>query len=335
MRIFCFYRIVIILISCVLTSSCNTTLSLNGKKPVFYPPIGKNPRIQFLTTLSDSSKIGKPYGITTFEDKIFVADSRASAYLIIDDKGKIIKKVGGKDKDKLSKPINIQIDSEGNRFITDTGRKKLFQFDKHDHFVKTFGSEKFTPADVYIFDDKLFVSDVANHQIRVFDKDTAKLIGSFGKIGSKKGELFYPTHISSTQEGDLIISDSGNYRLQIFNKQGKVLKQIGEAGRGFGQFARPKGVATDNSGNIFVVDAAFENVQMFDANGNLLLVFGEPGDKYYNINLPADIDISYNNVEGFSQYADARFSIEYLILITSQFGPNKISVYGFGKFNNK
>ena len=63
----------------------------------------------------------------------------------------------------------------------------------------------------------------------------------------------------------------------------------------------------------------------------MLLFFGEPGDRRSNINLPTKVVIDYNNVALFQQYAAPEFQIEYVILVASQFGVNKVNVYGFGK----
>ena len=109
------------------------------------------------------------------------------------------------------------------------------------------------------------------------------------------------------------------------------MRSYGAIGTGLGSFARPKGIALDRAGRMYVGDAAFENVQVFDAEGRLLLFFGQPGDKREGLNLPAGIAIDYDNVELFRAAADPKFAIEYLILVASQFGPNKVDVFGFGR----
>jgi hypothetical protein len=43
------------------------------------------------------------------------------------------------------------------------------------------------------------------------------------------------------------------------------------------------------------------------------------------------VRLDYDNLTQFSRYADPNFSIEYLVLVVSQFGPNKVDVYGFGR----
>jgi hypothetical protein len=63
-----------------------------------------------------------------------------------------------------------------------------------------------------------------------------------------------------------------------------------------------------------------------------LLFFGLPGNEPGMMNLPAQIVLDYDNVDLFQQYAVAGAKIEFLVLVTNQYGPNKVSVYGFGSF---
>ena len=45
--------------------------------------------------------------------------------------------------------------------------------------------------------------------------------------------------------------------------------------------------------------------------------------------LPADVTIDYGTNEYFSEYVDSRFALKYLVYVTNQYGPDKVSVYGF------
>ena len=68
--------------------------------------------------------------------------------------------------------------------------------------------------------------------------------------------------------------DGGNFRVQVFDRDGKYLKSFGSVGKQYGQFARPKEIAADRDGNVYVVDTAFGNFQIFNPEGELLLFVG-------------------------------------------------------------
>lgn len=344
----------LLLTSLLILSACSTSPKVEVSGPIFYPPLPNPPYIQYLATFSspsdisgDSSEftdfilgdqdananlVSKPYGLTVYNGKIFVVDTRGPGYAVFDLTKKRAYTVSGFGSGRMKKPINIAIDKQGNRYITDTDRGQVLIFDKGDRFVKAYGIKgQFKPSDVAISEDKLFISDVKHHKIHVLSKKTGESLYSFGKAGQKEGEFLYPTNMELADDGNLYISEVGNFRIQVVTQDGKYVKTIGKLGSGLGQFARPKGVAVDRTGNVYVVDAAFENVQVLDKEGKLLLFFGSSGGQPDSINLPTDIEIDYDNVALFQKYAAPKFKLEYIILIASQFGENKVNAYGYGQ----
>ncbi len=79
------------------------------------------------------------------------------------------------------------------------------------------------------------------------------------------------------------------------------------------------------------MDAAFENVQIFNKEGRILLYFGQGGKEPGNFMLPAKVAIDYDNLKYFEKYVQADFQVEYLILVTSQFGDRKVNVFAYGR----
>jgi len=79
-----------------------------------------------------------------------------------------------------------------------------------------------------------------------------------------------------------------------------------------------------------VVDAILAIVQLFDPEGKPLMHFGEIGTEDGRLYLPAQITIDYDSLEYFKEYVAPDFNVKYLILVTNQQPPNKISVFAFG-----
>lgn len=324
-----------------------------GKNTVFYPALPDLPRLQLLTTLTGekdlhpptssfakfvlgdddaSQQLVQPYGAAMYKGRLYVVDTGAAGVDIFDFAKKRVSYLAGAANGQMRRPINIRIDADGTKYVTDTGRNQVLVYDGADRFVAAYGKEdQFRPTDVAIGPDRLYVTDVLHHQVHVLDKRTGKSLFTFGKAGSAEGELFHPTNIVFGPDGDLYISDTSNYRIQRFTADGKPVRSYGAVGSTPGSFARPKGLALDRAGRLYVADAAFENVQLFDDQGKLLLFFGQAGEPAARMHLPAGVSIDYDNVEVFKKDADPNFQIEYLILVTSQFGPNKVDVYGFGR----
>lgn len=318
----------------------------------FYPPPPQPPRIQHLVTLSaaadlappsnafarfilgeerESQALQRPYGAAFFAGKLYVADSRAPGLAVFDIPGKRFALMTGSGRGRLKRPINVTIDADGTKYVTDTGRDQVLVYDRDERFLAAFGAEgQFRPVDAAIAGERLYVSDIEHHEIHVLDKRTGATLFKFGKAGTGPGELFLPTNLAIGPGGDVYVVETGNFRVQRFSAEGEPVRTFGQVGSAPGSFARPKGIALDRAGRMYVGDAAFQNVQIFDPDGRLLLYFGQPESGAQGLSLPAGVSIDYEHVSLFRPYADPQFTVEYLILVASQFGPNKIDVFGFG-----
>jgi sugar lactone lactonase YvrE len=321
--------------------------------PYFYPVPPAAPRIQHLVTLSSRRDLqeersafaqfvaGKekntlalvqPYGAALYEGKLLVADTGAPGLAIFDLEKRRMALQPGAGTGRMKRPVNITVDKDGMRYVTDTGNDQVMVYDRDDRFVRAFGDGKaFRPVDVAIAGDRLYVVDILHHRLLILDKRAGTVLQSIGKAGSGKGELFQPTNIAIGPDGDLFVAETGNFRVQRFKPDGTHVRFYGEPGDTPGTFARPKGIAVDRAGRLYVGDSAFQNVQIFDDSGKLLMEFGRMLEGLDGLNLPAAVRLDYDHVPLFARYADPRFSIEHLVLVVSQFGPNKVDVYGYGR----
>jgi DNA-binding beta-propeller fold protein YncE len=57
------------------------------------------------------------------------------------------------------------------------------------------------------------------------DKD-GRWLKSFGEPGSKPGELNTPHSIAADAQGNIYVADRGNRRIQVFDGEGKLLREI-------------------------------------------------------------------------------------------------------------
>lgn len=337
-------------------AGCATGPTDEGESYTFYPPLPNPPRIQYLATFSNEVDVKggvggfgkfilggeenipgveKPYGTALFDGKIHVVDTRGGGYAVFDLKAKEFRFVKGSGGGFLQKPINIEIDSDGTKYVTDTVRKQVIVFDRDDKYLRAYGVKgQFKPSDVAVAGDRLYVANLLNSNIHVLDKRTGEPLFQFPPEDATGPEhIAHPTNLTA-HGGYIYVADSTGSQVIKFTTSGEYVTTIGSMGTNLGEFARPKGIAVDKTGNLYVVDAAFENVQIFTEEGKLLLFFGEPGPERKNINLPTTVVVDYDNVEYFRQYAAPKFNIEYVILVASQFGLSKVNAFGFGKMED-
>ena len=338
-----------------LFSGCSTPTQSVPKSFTFFPSPPDDPRIQFLTAFQGDAQMGrsrgftefiagekktanplvKPYGLAVHGGKIFVCDTVAHNIEVFDLQKKRATYFEPQGEGKLRLPINISIDADGTRYVADTGRQQVLIYGPDGTYVAAMGKkDDMKPSDVAITADRLYITDLINHAVKVFSKADRKLLFTIPLDAKNDREkLFLPSNLSLDKVGRrLFVSDTGANRVQVYDLDGKYIRSIGQQGVAPGLFARPKGVAADRAGLADVVDAATQVVQIFDAEGRLLLFFGQAGASTRGeVVLPAAVKVDYDHVKYFQKYVAPGYQCEYLILVTSQFGWQKVSVYGFLK----
>ena len=101
-----------------------------------------------------------------------------------------------------------------------------------------------------------------------------------------KEELSPPSGLCFTHDGNILLADDFNHRIQIYDPKFNLITSFGEKGKEQGQLQYPKGIAVDKEGNIFVADSWNHRIQKFDSQGKPLLSFGACGDGAGELNEP-------------------------------------------------
>jgi len=86
-----------------------------------------------------------------------------------------------------------------------------------------------------------YVTDCFNNHIQIFNSDGSTHIRSFGKNGSNNGQFQSPSGICIDPDNgnNIIIADSGDHRIQIFDKNDNFLHKFGKKGNGKGEMNSP------------------------------------------------------------------------------------------------
>lgn len=339
-----------------LVSGLGAARPIAPPEAVFYPPLPDQPRLQFLKSFSktedvgdgggsfkrfvfgardDESGLGKPYGLAAHGGRLYVCDMTAGDVKILDWAKKTVSSLAAPRRLRLSKPVNITIAPDGTKFVADSGLGRVVAFGPDDSYLKSYTDPTgWTPTDVAVTANALFVVDIANHRIKKVDRASGAVSLFAGGAGSGPGQLFKPTNIAVDGDGNIYVADTINFRIQKFSPDGALIGGFGQLGQEPGDFSRPKGLALDGSGLIYVVDAAFDNVQIFNTEGRVLTFFGGSGNGPGELFLPAKVAIDRDpaDIARFKSLADPRFTVEYLVWVTNQYGPRKINLYGFGQW---
>jgi DNA-binding beta-propeller fold protein YncE/plastocyanin len=141
-------------------------------------------------------------------------------------------------------------------------------------------------------DGSVYVADVENHRIQVFDSDGVFLRG-WGSGGSDQGEFLAPYAVAISPDGRVVfVADRSADRVQSFDPAGTNLGQWGSKGSGKGEFDQPVGVGVSPDGKtIYVADRGNHRIQVFNAAGVYLGQWGSKGNKDGQFGFPTALAV--------------------------------------------
>ena len=98
----------------------------------------------------------------------------------------------------------------------------------------------------------------------------------FGEFGVVEGQFTEPSGVAVNAQNDIIVADTNNHRIQIFDKEGRFKFQFGECGKRDGQLLYPNRVAVvRNSGDIIVTERSpTHQIQIYNQYGQFVRKFG-------------------------------------------------------------
>jgi streptogramin lyase len=146
---------------------------------------------------------------------------------------------------------SVKIDKEDNIWVADKGSDMVIKFNPEGHVVMVFGRKQeasdegteplkhprppLPPVDgmfrqvtdmAWDAAGNTYISDgYINSRIAKVDKGGNWLM-SWGEPGGQPGQLNTPHSIAVDAEGKIYVADRGNRRIQVFDGDGKVLRQI-------------------------------------------------------------------------------------------------------------
>lgn len=150
--------------------------------------------------------------------------------------GKLIKKFG---QQSLLGPKGLCVSKQSqNIVVADNKANSICLFDSSGRFLHRFGTRgreahelagphyiRFTDEDN---DRNIIVTDFYNNSVKIFDLERqGQFVTSFGSSGTKDSLFLAPTGLAIDYErGYIFVSDWGNNRIQIFDRQGTFIRII-------------------------------------------------------------------------------------------------------------
>ncbi|KAK7496532.1 hypothetical protein BaRGS_00012184 [Batillaria attramentaria] len=98
----------------------------------------------------------------------------------------------------------------------------------------------------------------------------------FGEFGMREAQFTEPSGVTTDCQDNIVVADTNNHRIQIFDKDGRFKFQFGESGKRDGQMLYPNRVAVVKStGDIIVTERSpTHQVQIYNKWGQFVRKFG-------------------------------------------------------------
>ena len=219
------------------------------------------------------TSLSGPYGMTFNKDNdIIVTESNGDTLSIIDAQRRNVRKFHGAISDS---PKGVAIDGAGNIYVT--SKNKLQKFSATGALIKRIGrtgrseGEFADPRAVTVHNDQLYVCDIYNHRIQVFDLDL-NFVRSIGSHGEGREEFDEPQDVWFDTAGNMYVAEWGNGRIQVLDGNCKFKHEFGREG------SRPSGLTIADR-YVYVSDLSGHYIAIYDTSGQFVAAFGRDGTK--------------------------------------------------------
>ncbi|XP_070538673.1 tripartite motif-containing protein 2-like [Ptychodera flava] len=213
---------------------------------------------------------------------VAVADSGGHRVFMYDIELNLQNEIGFKNFSSQFSPVGVAFASDSRLVVTDSLNSQVVICTLDGNLVSCYGNErmKYPEGLAVSRDGHVHVIDrglLGNHCIHTTDMEGRNIHTVVGKE-LEHGEFEFPSSIAVNSKNNVILTDSGNDRVLVFDSNTNFLFSFGCYGDKDGQFSWATGVAVDSEDNIYVCDSNNRRVQSFDPDGKFLNVVASKRD---------------------------------------------------------
>ena len=216
--------------------------------------------------------------------RVYVSDRDAHHVQVLDAQGNPGAVIAGygTSPGRLILPRGVAADAD-RVYVADSGNHRIQAFSPAGTFLWALGSKGTAPG---LFNEPkglglsadggtLWVADTSNHRVQgITPWGVVRVV--FGSYGTKDGQFRSPSCIVPLPDGDIVVCDTQNNRLQRFSADGVHRSSL--AVTDGVPLSQPYGAATADGGGFWVSDTYNHRLVLMDATGHTRDVFGGFGD---------------------------------------------------------
>ncbi len=239
----------------------------------------------------DFAAYAKGLAVDTSGD-IFISESKEQSIKKFNDKNELLHSFGseGDGRGQFELPAGIAIDNNNYIYIADSRNKRVQIFaiegtvepiKRESQRVSHVYYENELPAEKELIDLKV---DEEGNVLALAGKGGYLLYKGIdtriiAEPGNKQGQLKKARAIDFGPDGNIYVADTGNNRVQMFNREGEYIYSFGKRGDKTGQFKSPQGIAVNSKGILYIADSGNHRIQIFNSDGIFFHAFGSKSKK--------------------------------------------------------
>ena len=203
-------------------------------------------------------QFNKPRGVTyDRDDNLLVVDSENDRIQQVSRTGQFMRTFEAKGElgGLLNFPQGISTSRDGNFIVAYRGNGRVVVFTPEGRVLLTLHGDQLDPVHCVSHGNRYFVSDYEGNCIKVF-REQGDFLYQFGREGTGDGEFDCPAGLAVDKSDRLVVCDSNNNRIQLFQLDGTFCCKFGWGPSFYG----PASVAVLSDGEIAVTLCGGHNV---------------------------------------------------------------------------
>ncbi|XP_033109979.1 tripartite motif-containing protein 2-like [Anneissia japonica] len=261
---------------CVSPGVCKLDVSADGEPIKQSPMIIKVEKEGLVNTINVNTAHTKLTGIVKCEGDCLLVSSCRNEILKYKQSGEYI--------DKVSLPQGVNVFSmvkmnNGNIAFSDFGNKYINICDMDGQVIKSIGQGILkNPSGIHVDEasNVLYVGDWSIDCVFMFGIDSGKMMKMTESKDNQESLMNESIDVSLTNQGDSLVLEYSNGRLNLFDNEGRFIKVLVKAGDENGKVRYPRAVVVDADNNIIITSN--HKLQLFSSDGNFIKRIDKPED---------------------------------------------------------
>ncbi|MDD5450560.1 MAG: NHL repeat-containing protein [Desulfovibrionales bacterium] len=229
------------------------------------------------------------------QNRLLVTDTGNNRLLFFGDSEGKFRFLSEFKSDKMALPISAVETSRGTIIVIERGAQGIISYnpetgERRSIFTDGFpDASSFWPTRLALDDkDNLYVVDQGNQRIYIFDGNlTYKL-----HINPPEPTFTGFSAVAVAKDGNIVALEARRGIVYLFDKEGKIIRQVSKRGDLRGETEFPVDIAVDGQGRIYVLDSHRHQIVILDRNGNWQGEIGEKGWKEGKFIFPYRVEVA-------------------------------------------